>query len=107
MTKIMNMTPHAITFVQEGGNIVIEPSGTVARVAAKTVQTGEIINGIPVTRTEFGEVEDLPAPEEGTVFIVSSMVAGRVPDRTDVFIPNESVRDDAGRIIGCKSFGRI
>lgn len=28
-------------------------------------------------------------------------------DRNDVFIPNESVRDEEGRIIGCKSLGRV
>lgn len=31
MKKIVNLTPHAITFVKEGGNLVIEPSGSLAR----------------------------------------------------------------------------
>lgn len=107
MTKLVNLTPHAITFITDTETQVIEPSGTLARVSTKTVLTGETVSGIPVTKTEFGVVEGLPDPEEGTAFIVSSLVAGRVLERTDVFIPNESVRDDAGRIIGCKSLGRI
>ena len=107
-TKIMNLTPHAINFVNENGEAVltIEPCGELARVTTKTVVTGEI-NSIPVTTTEFGEVEGLPDPTPDTIFIVSSLVAGRVPEREDVFIPNESVRDEKGRIIGCKSLGRV
>ena len=38
---------------------------------------------------------------------VSSLVAARCNDRTDVFIPNEPIRDAEGRIVGCKSLGRV
>ena len=109
---LVNLTPHAINFVDGAGNAVlaIEPSGTIARVSTKTVELWryEVEGGeIPVTATQFGNVEGLPAPEEGTIYIVSSLVAQRVPDRADVFIPNESVRDERGRIVGCRSLGRI
>ena len=108
VARIINLTPHALNFVGEDGQIVltVEPSGTLARVSSKTILTGEIM-GIPVTSTEYGEVEGLPAPEEGTVYVVSSLVASRVPERGDVFIPNESVRDEKGRIIGCRSLGHV
>lgn len=104
---IKNMTPHAVNFVDQDGDILrtVEPSGTVARVSVKTETIGKI-DGIPVTSSVYGEIENLPEPEEGTVFIVSSLVAGRT-DREDVFIPNESVRDEQGRIIGCRSLGRV
>ena len=105
MTK---MTPHAVSFVVSDDNkIVIPPSGDIARVSAKTVNTGKLINGIPVTRTVYGDVENLPDPQDDTIYIVSSLVAARVPNRDDVFIPNESVRDAEGRIIGCRSLGRV
>lgn len=105
---IFNLTPHAINIVDDDNNIIrtIEPAGTIARVSAKTVRSGEF-DGIPLTRTEFGEVVDLPEPTEDTVFVVSSIVASRVPHRSDVFIPNESVRDEKGRIVGCRSLGHI
>lgn len=106
--KIMNMTPHAINFVSADGTpvLTVEPSGVVARVSAKTETVGAI-DEIPVTETIFGSVQDLPDSEPGTIYIVSSLVAGRVPERDDVFIPSESVRDEKGRIVGCKSLGRI
>lgn len=112
--KIMNLTPHALTFISANNNMeryIVEPSGVVARVAAHTESIGAITTDdgftIPLTTTVFGEVENLPSPEEGTIYVVSSLVAGRVPDRKDVYIPNESIRDDKGRIIGCLSLGKI
>ena len=110
--ELINLTPHAITFVDGdgNGNLVVNPSGTIARVACRTEQTGVInVNGneIPLTATVYGEVENLPAPEEDTFYLVSSLVAARVPERDDVFIPNESVRDSEGRIVGCKFLGKV
>ena len=87
---IKNLTPHSITFVlgDERNPFVVEPSGDIARVSCNTETVGEIDGiRIPVTKTVFGEVEGLPDPEEGTIFIVSSLVAQRCMDREDVFIP--------------------
>lgn len=105
---LVNLTPHAITFVNEQGEtlLTVEPSGTLARVSTSTVTIGDV-DGIPVTETEFAEVQGLPAPKRDTVYIVSSLVAQRVQTRRDVFIPNESVRDERGRIVGCRSLGRL
>ena len=106
--EIKNLTPHTINFVTNEGRPImdVKPDGRIARVSVKTATVGDI-DGIPVTKSVYGEVMDLPEPEEGTIYIVSSLVAGRVPERGDVFIPNESVRDAKGRIVGCKSLGHI
>ena len=110
--KIVNLTPHKITFIGDKGRLGIDPSGTIARVSAKVKETGHIYVtkfgiSIPITETTYGEVEGLPDPVDDTIYIVSSLVAQRVPDRKDVFIPNESVRDENGHIIGCRSLGHI
>lgn len=106
MTMI-NLTPHAITFMVDGKDpIVVPASGTVARLKPTTVVIGSV-DGIPITKTVFGDVTDLPDPADDTVYIVSSLVAQACRDRRDVFIPSDSVRDNEGRIIGCKSLGRI
>ena len=105
--NIINLTPHTITFILPSGDkLIIEPSGSLARVSTRTEVCGGI-GSIPITRTVFGEVEGLPEPNDKEIYIVSSLVAQRCPDRDDVFIPNESIRDDQGRIIGCKSLGRV
>lgn len=112
ITKLVNLTPHAITMMDDNENIllVIEPSGNVARVSVRTERTETFeIDGIALatSKSVYGKVEGLPETEDGVVYIVSSLVAQRVPEREDVFIPNESVRDAKGRIIGCKSLGHI
>ena len=101
-TNIVNLTPHAVSFINADGATVltVEASGVIARVSSS-------IAGLPVTETVFGEVQDLPEQKDDTIYLVSSLVAQRVPERRDVFIPAESVRDSAGRIIGCRSLGRI
>lgn len=106
---IINLTPHSINFVDADGKeiMTVEPSGNLARVSSKTVTTGEVFCGIPVTSTEYGAVEGLPDQTDGVIYVVSSIVAQRCKDRPDVFIPSESIRDDKGRIIGCRSLGRV
>ena len=109
--EVINLTPHEVGFVlPDGGEVKIAPSGIIARCKAYTVQTGQFIMGIPVTATEMGDIEDLPDPVPGYVFVVSRVVAdkakklGRV---ADIFIPNESIRDSNGVIIGCRSLGKV
>lgn len=103
----INLTPHDINIVNDDGDLIftIPPCGEVARVDAHTEVVGYLDFNIPLTKTVFGEVEGLREPVEGVYQIVSSLVKQRCPDRNDVVIPNESVRDEHGRIIGCKSLG--
>ena len=105
---IVNLTPHAVHIMDADNNVIrtIEPSKKVARLKTTTVITG-CIDDIPITETVFGEVENLPQPKEDTVYIVSALIAQAAINRRDIFIPNESVRDNKGRIIGCRSLGRI
>jgi hypothetical protein len=111
----VNLTPHDIVFIDvEENEFVVKPSGIIARVSVTIKVTGYMsvttptgTFTFPITENAYGEVENLPVGDGETIYIVSALVAGRVPNRTDVFIPNESVRDEKGRIIGCRSFGRI
>lgn len=107
MINIKNLTPHNIVvLVSDDIRYIITPCDTVARCTAKTETIGEI-NGIPMTRTSYGDVCGLPDPIPNTVFLVSTLVAQACPERDDLFIPNEIVRDENGKVIGCKSFGRV
>ena len=111
--KIINLTPHALNFMPQGPDgpvVTIPPSGIVARCAASRVQVDTVtVDGIsiPVNQTRFGEVSDLPDPRPDTIYVVSALVAQAVPERTDVFIVDDTVRDKDGRIIGAKALAHI
>lgn len=108
MMKFVNLTPHEIVVKYDGETLKIPPSGTIARV--KTVMR-ELprINGIPVRKTEYGEIEGLPEPEAGTVYIVSILVLQALKGtRGDVVAPDTTpsgaIRDESGRIVAVKGF---
>lgn len=102
--NILNCTPHSLIFVDDAGKVirVIEPSGILPRVSSTISVVGDI-DGIPDEVTSYGEVVDLPEKQDDTILVVSAMVAARLPGRDDIRIPGRQVRDDQGRIIGCRS----
>lgn len=106
--KIINLTPHAITFLDGNNSVLatIEPSGTIARASQTREAVGEV-NGIVVNQCSYGAVTGLPDPQDGTIYLVSALTAQACRDRSDVFITDDAVRDDAGRIIGCRAIARI
>ena len=103
---IKNYTPHEVVIIKNGKAYRAFPSMGSLRVDQKTISCGSIDYDIPITSTVFGKVENLPEKNEDTIYIVSSLVCQACPDRNDFFIPNESVRDEQGRIIGCSSLSR-
>ena len=103
---IKNLTPHPVTILAEDRTVVIPPSGIVARVQSNVKRYG-MLDGVPITHTSYTDIIDLPEPEAGTLYITSCLVAQACPKRTDVLFPNEIVRDESKRVIGCKSLGRI
>jgi len=68
---------------------------------------GEICFGgvgkIPLSKTRFEQAEGLPVQIEGTYYIVSSILCQAYTDRNDFLIVNETVRNERGEIVGCKS----
>ena len=109
MEKIIkNGTPHAINVVDDAGNIVRVlnpdlPSGQQPRCTANSVVVGDV-DGIPLTKTVYGEVFNLPEYEEGVFWIVSQLCRNARPERGDLLSPSQQIRDKEGKIIGCKSF---
>lgn len=109
---LVNLTPHPINLYGDDDKLIqtIPPSGTVARVAEYR-KLDAYVNGIPLREIVFGEIEGLPAPKEGTLYIVSALVrsATKEKGRTDVISPDTgagAVRDEDGRIIGTRGFVR-
>jgi len=101
--NFVNLTPHSI-ILNDG--TIFEPSGVIARVSAD-LQTVESVDGIPLFRQTFGEVEGLPEETSDTMYIVSAMVLAAV-DRLDCIAPatghKETVRNEAGQIVSVPGF---
>lgn len=107
MSNLVNLTPHAINIIFGNETKIVEPSGTIARVSMTQERIGEVDDGIPVYRNSYGKPEGLPEPEENTYYIVSALLAQAVPEREDVLITSNPIRDEAGRIIGCGALAHI
>jgi len=103
--KAINLTPHAITLHVGGRDIVIPPSGKVARVAVVSTDCGSVdINGIqvPVVVNERGKVE---APgfveDDDAICIVSSIVLRELAGYRGFYAPDTgatAIRDEKGQI---------
>ncbi len=120
MTTIHNMTPHVVTLIVEGIRVDY-PSEGIIRATQKDVKVDEIVTDldlgnssagftIPVFSSSFGAPEGVPENLDG-IYIVSSLAfqslkAAGMPMEHFV-VPSGTIRDESGKIIGCKGFARI
>lgn len=90
MTTIINLNKHTINVVIDGEMAEIAPSGQVATVSVKSVQVGSV-NGIPLFRSEYGDIVGLPEPQDGVLYLVNMLVGQRAASllgRTDLIGPD-------------------
>ena len=124
--KIVNLTPHDLRIISmNGSDRTLPKSGKVMRCEVSRTQE-DFIDGIPVNKTEFGaitcyepnpdnlwiydKVVDVPAAEEGTYYVVSLACAQalKVIGRfEDILVTDDAVRDQTGRIIGCRALAKV
>lgn len=110
MSKVVNCTPHPVTVVKRlfDGRVMIlkeyPASDNPVRLAVQIQKKGEI-DGVPLSRTFFGDPVNLPPKQEGVLLIVSQLVKNACPWRPDLVVPAEVVRDKRGAIVGCESLG--
>lgn len=113
MVKFINLCPHPLRLrvnvstaaSPDATDLVVEPRRgpdnkvNPARVPSRpgaAIDGG--VGGVPAFgRTQYATVEGLPDPEDGVVYLVSVMFAGRVGNRGDVFIPGTGPQDGAVR----------
>nr|MBN1228859.1 hypothetical protein [Anaerolineae bacterium] len=108
MIKMINLTPHEITVVSSDGEIVrtFAPTGVVARVDQMDVSVGKLTVGqtlVPLVRSIYGDVINLPDPAPETLYIVSKMTMD-ASDREDLISPGRMVRGEDGKPLGCMTF---
>ena len=122
---LINLTPHTIRIMDGDLLLEIASSGN-ARVQSAPETVGTIGPGLPLVRVVYGEVTGLPAEDEGCAgcgssepnafceachsghvvparYIVSRAVAAACPDRRDLLVPYDLVRDASGQILGCRA----
>ncbi len=111
MAIFRNLTPHTVNLCDaEGNKIRAFESEGVARAAQTTVELGEI-DGIRLVKPSFGEPVGLPEAQEGVFLIVSLATANAAREygRTteDLLLVADTVRDETGKICGCRAFSRL
>lgn len=110
--RLVNLTPHEIVISPAGAQeLRLPPSGQVARVETEQVLDGlAMVDGLPISivRTRFRHIVDLPPPEEGVLYLASTLVAQAAAERgrRDVVAPDtgpaSAIRDEEGRIVAVR-----
>lgn len=111
VTKFVNCTPHAIKYKNNNGEIItLEPSGNIARLDESEEELCSR-NGALFVEKKFSDIIGLPAPEPGTMYIVSGLVQQHNKTHRnrvqDLLVPNTgetAVRNEKGFIDYVVSF---
>lgn len=103
--RLINLTPHEVVILVGGKPLRLAPSGRVARLEVAESEAG--VDGIPVVRTQFGEITGLPDPEPETFFVTSTIVAQAAArlGRRDVVAPDTgptAIRNEKGQVIAVR-----
>ena len=122
--EIINRTPHDITMLNEENEVIwtFPKSDEPIRLESSQVIVGEATDAgfdttkrnasdnifitFDVKQVVYGD-SNLPNYIEDRYYIVSALVANAFPVREDLLMVNDTVRDENGRIIGCKSFAIV
>lgn len=112
VTRLVNLTPHVVRILSRyGQQVELPPASSPARCRQENLPVVRTFGslrykGLEIDHTvaEFGEIAGLPDPVEGTVYVVSAIVAeaAKKLGRQDVVMPGPAVRNQAGQVIACK-----
>lgn len=105
------LPPHAVTIKTASETNTYNSVG-VARADTRSEVVG-FINDLPIIKKTFGNVYGLPeSVPNDTILIVSSLTAQAAkaenhPLADRLYIVNDTVRDENGRIIACTSLAQV
>lgn len=105
---LVNMTPRDLVLADPETKVeilTIPASGKQAMATTTDTPVG-LLHGQPLTEVAYGEVENLPDPQPGVLYIVSVIAASAAPDRTDLLLTSRPIRNDAGQIVAAGAFAR-
>lgn len=111
--QLINLTPHPFVLMNSEEEPVLElppcdnpPRADVEKELVSILEIQEDV-GVRVTKVRMGEVKGLPEPYSDKRYVVSRVIAEACPNRTDLYIPDETVRDNEGNIIGCRALAVV
>jgi len=110
--RLINLTPHAINVLCADGSAAVIPSTAPparceesrADFGTMTDDAGRVIRIIELRR---GQVYDLPPVAPHTRYIVSALVALAKPNRNDLLVVDEIVRNGNRQVIGCRALAYL
>lgn len=124
--SLHNYTPHEIAFYRpedvsnrDGSLFVREsaqpfkilPTLGIARASQHTLAVDKLDCGfatLDVMNVSFGELENLPPPSPGVIYVVSAIThqAALTAGRKDTVMVYGTVRNEDGQIVGCTGLSR-
>lgn len=114
--KLVNLTPHPVQIWDVDKNVIVIPAELMPARCIEKVYDRKLIkadfnysdgNDVQVVKLSYTDVSYLPDPEDNVMYIVSVLVAQARPDRDDLLVPYDLVRNDNGSIMGCRALAKI
>lgn len=101
---IVNLTPHDVNVLSSDGSVKIFPPGEETARLKVDVTYITTVDGVRITKSDFYKIK-LPKEKKGKYYIVSYLVKNAFPERKDLLVPSEPVKNGNGRTLYCKSLG--
>jgi hypothetical protein len=115
--ELINLTDFTIRlFDEDGQTVLLElPTDPPSVVAAEIIESVRPSDPPIIRRTHKVDVDDIPEPEEGVLFVVGFAVLQALKemgvDRPDLVSPDTGrgsvIRDRHGRIVGVRRFRQL
>jgi len=106
--ELVNLTGHDVTLIQWDDQAATIRADGQMRVYSNAEATGMVRTDvhIPVLDIVEQRLSMAAEPKDGTLFIVSGIVAAKAR-RRDFVVPSRVVRDQNGRAVGCRALARV
>ena len=104
---LINTTPHPVHILDRDGELVLTiPAAPQPLRLEEQVEPWGDLAGIPLVRKSLAASAIFGEPREGVFYIVPLAMA-QVYRRPDLLVPDDLVRDEQGRVIGCRRFAVV
>lgn len=108
-TTLVNLCPHPVVLPELG--IELPPCHDPPRLGETVVEAGAVWHDGKRVPIYFKAITrdgcKLPPWRLDTWYIVPLAIAQAFPERTDLLVPHDSVRDENGRVVGVRGLARI